>query len=320
MPPARPCASAAAAYPALHAFAVQAKERLVAGTFGPEAISLRDDLQRELTAALRQIDSNPGLPALFEAPAEQGSAATNRAYSIWSQTALRRSRVTSSVELYGRRGELLSRFALNLPEYELRLPATTGCRGEDRDGDGLPDWDVFEDVSHVLQASRSVCDNNRIVGTLIVRAMLDYRTLPFIASQSPYFESLRPDLASPEVAPGRDVDFAMYGWSRAPIFASSSGAWRLSDDVFRRLVESREPFWHTVLRDDESFRAYLLSDRGGIYALSYPVITMFGHLMNLAELVILTGALYILLLLAAGRSTGSTTPTWCWSAAPSTRT
>lgn len=286
-----------AAYPALHAFAVQAKEHLVAGTFGPEASNLRDDLQRELASALEQIDSNPGLTALFEAPAEEGSAATNRAYSIWSQTALRRSRVTSSVELYGRQGELLSRFALNLPEYELRLPATTGCRLNQPQHERR--WDVFEDVSHVLQASRSVCDNNQIVGTLVVRAMLDYRTLPFIASQSPYFESLRPDLASPEVAPGRDVDFAMYGWSRAPIFSSGGGAWRLSDEVFSQLVAARDPFWHTVLRDDQSFRVYFLSDRGGIYALSYPVITMFGHLMNLAELVILTGALYVLLLLAA---------------------
>jgi hypothetical protein len=28
-----------------------------------------------------------------------------------------------------------------------------------------------------------------------------------------------------------------------------------------------------------------MNDRGGIYALGYPVITAFGHLINLAELV-----------------------------------
>ena len=42
----------------------------------------------------------------------------------------------------------------------------------------------------------------------------------------------------------------------------------------QRLVESREPFWATIERDDETFRVYFLSDRGGIYALGYPVITL----------------------------------------------
>ena len=44
------------------------------------------------------------------------------------------------------------------------------------------------------------------------------------------------------------------------------------------------------------FRVYFLNDRGGIYALGYPVITWFGHLVNLAELVVLTLVLYVLLL------------------------
>jgi signal transduction histidine kinase len=51
-----------------------------------------------------------------------------------------------------------------------------------------------------------------------------------------------------------------------------------------------------VERAGESFRVYYLSDRGGIYALGYPVVTWFGHLANLAELVTLTFVLYILLL------------------------
>ena len=73
---------------------------------------------------------------------------------------------------------------------------------------------------------------------------------------------------------GRDVEFVVYGWSRAPIFDSGTSVWPLPDAVFQRLVESREPFWTTVERDGETFRVYFLSDRGGIYALGYPVITL----------------------------------------------
>jgi signal transduction histidine kinase len=41
---------------------------------------------------------------------------------------------------------------------------------------------------------------------------------------------------------------------------------------------------------------YFLNDRGAIYAIGYPILTWFGHLLNLAELVTLAGALYLLLL------------------------
>src|SRR5205814_890057 len=46
-------------------------------------------------------------------------------------------------------------------------------------------------------------------------------------------------------------------------------------------------------RDEDTFRVFFLSDRFGIYALGYPVIAPAGHLMNLAELVLLVGVLYV---------------------------
>ena len=105
----------------------------------------------------------------------------------------------------------------------------------------------------------------------------DYRTLPFISSQSPYLESLRPNRQiAPEGVSGRDVEFIVYGWSRAPIFESGTRVWTLSDAIFQRLVESREPFWGALDRDDQTFRVYFRSDRGGIYALGYPVISWVG--------------------------------------------
>ena len=42
-----------------------------------------------------------------------------------------------------------------------------------------------------------------------------------------------------------------------------------------------------------------MNDRGGIYALGYPVITAFGHLINLAELVFLAFVLFVLLIAGA---------------------
>ena len=89
----------------------------------------------------------------------------------------------------------------------------------------------------------------------------------------------------------------MYGWSRAPIYTLASGIWPLSDRTFQRLVESREAFWESVTRDDQkTYRVHFLNDRGGIYALGYPIVTPLDHLVNLAELLFLAGVLCLVLL------------------------
>ena len=152
----------------------------------------------------------------------------------------------------------------------------------------------------MLRTSRGICVTGRFAGSIVVRVMLDYQTLPFISSQSPSLESLRSDRqAPPEGISGRDVEFAVYGWSRAPIFASGTSVWTVPDPVFQRMVESREPFWSTIDRGDRRYRVYFLTDRGGIYALGYPVVNWFGHLVNLAELVLLTAVVYIALLVGS---------------------
>ena len=283
---------AIAMYPSLLAHATEAKERLVATEFGPQAVSLREDLQRRLQQAIDQIDAIPGLDDLFRPDAT--TPATNLAFAVWSRTELAAYRLTSAVELYGQDGRLLSQFALSLPEYSNTPYVATRCTWEQ----------LFDEVSpfgsserHVVRTRRGVCVRGRIVGGIVVRVMLDYRTLPFISSQSAYLESLRPNRqVTPEGVSGRDVEFAVHGWSRAPIFESGTSPWTLPDAVFRPLVASREPFWATISRGGGRFRVYFLSDRGGIYALGYPVITWLGHLINLAELVMLALVLYVALL------------------------
>ncbi len=283
---------AVAMYPSMLAHATEAKERLVATTFGPQAISQRDGLQRRLQEAVDEIDAIPALPQ-FVFGATPATPTTDRAFVIWSRTDLAALRLTSAVELYDADGRLVSRFAL-VPEY-----ATTPYRAESCT------WEQpFDEVSpfgaierRVLRTGRGICDRGRIVGSIVVRVMLDYRTLPFIAPQSPYIETVRPDRRAPsEGVAGRDVEFVVYGWSRAPLFESETSVWTLPDPVFQRLTASRDPFWAPIDRDGDTFRVYFLSDRYGIYALGYPVITWVGHFINLAELTLLVMALYASLL------------------------
>jgi signal transduction histidine kinase len=288
-------APAIAMYPSLLAHASAAKERLVADTYGPQASSQREDIQHRLQEAVDQIDALPSL-APFVQSSTLSTPTTDRAFVVWSRTALSTYRLTSAVELYGADASLVSRFS-NLPEYAPASYRATGCAWEQ----------VFDEVSpfgsserHVLRTGRGICDRGRMVGSVLIRVMLDYRALPFISLQSPYLESLRPNRqAPPEGFSGRDIEFVVYGWSRAPTFESGTRVWTLPDEVFERLVNSRDPFWATIDRDGQRFRVRFLNDRGGIYALGYPAMTWFGHVTNLAELMLLAGVLYGALLIAA---------------------
>ncbi|MBI3402709.1 MAG: HAMP domain-containing histidine kinase [Acidobacteria bacterium] len=285
-------APALAMYPSLFADARSAKELLVASVYGPQAASQREDLQRRLQQAVDQIDALPSL-AEFVVGGDVSTPTTDRAFLVWSRTDLAAYRLTSAVELYRADGRLVSRFAL-LPEYATGTYRAATCTWEQPVDEGST---LGSSERHVLRTGRGICEGGRIVGSVLVRVILDYQTLPFISSQSPYLESLRSNReAPPEGISGRDVEFVVYGWSRAPIFESGPTVWTLSDGVFDRLVEARAPFWADVDRGGQTFRVYFQSDRGGIYALGYPVLTWLGLSINLTELVLLVGALYAALL------------------------
>jgi len=287
---------ALALYPSLLALAIGAKERLIANDFAQQAVRQREDLQNRLYTSLDEIDALPSLTDLVAGAPEGVTTPSDLAFRVWSRTDLATHRLTSAVELYGANDQLVSRFAtheLNLPQYGASRHHAASCA-----------WDLVEEVSPfgssqrpVLRASRGICEGAGSLGAIVVRVMLDPRTLPFISSQSPYLESLRTPGDSPaESAPGRDVEFVIYGWSRTPIYTGSTSVWLLPDDLLQRLVASRTPFWTTLERGDDWFRVYFLNDRGGIYALGYPMLTWFAHLVILAELAALAVVLYLLIL------------------------
>jgi signal transduction histidine kinase len=301
---------ALAFYPDVFDLAHRAKTELVETRYGPQALNQRQTIQSLMQQSLEQIDMFPGLTDLVSVPlGPVGSeAVTDRAFQVWRLTGLATYPITSSVELFGPNGRLVSRFAFNLPDDLNAVPTSE---------EGVCTWEVFEEVSpffaverRVLSASRAVCVNDpsgasHVVGSIVVHALLDYANLPFIASKSPYVELLRP--AEPQRAEGvsgGDIEFSVYGWSRTPLYSSADRAWQMDDAAFAKLVSSRAPVWARLLRDDQPYDVYLLSDRGGIYALGFPVVTLLGHMMNLAELTVIAAVTcFLVLMLAAVVST-----------------
>jgi signal transduction histidine kinase len=294
-------------YPSIDFFAERATRRLITTRYAVEAQNHVQRLQEATYQATREIDSITTLPDLVTDEAETGDGMprTDSAFLVWGQTVLKRERLTSAVELYDLNGGLVSRFGFNFPEY-------TGSAQKPQ-ASGSCEWDVFgeaqpfgSDERQMLHAQKSICIRSdahrptKVVGTVVVHVMFDYRSLPFISSQSPYFELFRPaeNRAPVEGAPGGDVDLAIYGWGLHAIYTSGRSAWSITDDLFARLYDAaRRPFWARITRGDTAYHVYFSNDRSFIYAVGYSALTLFDHLVHLAELATLAGVAFIAVLI-----------------------
>jgi signal transduction histidine kinase len=293
-------APAFAFYPALFQLAWRAKSQLVETLYAPQALNQRREVQRLLRTSLAEVDALPNLRQAVARPPAPSDDQTAAAFQVWQATSLANYPVTSSVELFGPGGVLVSRYAFNLPEErEPPLSEENSC-----------EWQIFEEVNpffaeerRVLHAGRRICGEKpgETLGSIVVRAMqYDFENLGFISSRSPYVDLVRP--ANPqrsEGVAGRDVEYAVYGWSRTPVFSSGDTAWPLTEDVFARVVHSREPRWVELRRGDKRFDVFVMNDRFGIYALGFPVVSALDHLVHLAELTVLAVLASLLLRIAA---------------------
>jgi nitrogen fixation/metabolism regulation signal transduction histidine kinase len=283
-------------YPAVLNVANRATRQLIETQFGPEALMQREQVQERVERSRMQIDRIQGLEDLA---GTSGPPSSGAAYSVWASTDLARYLLTSSVELYGPSGSLVSRFAFNLPEENAGVV-------EDWQQQGCG-WETYEEVSpyaseerRLLFAGLGLCrPDGRMSGAIVIRAMLDYDALSFISARSLPYELLRPHQVQQEGSSGRDVEFVVYGWSRRPIYTSTGSAWMLDDSVFRQMTASRMPRWITRSSGGRTYDVYLLNDRAGIYAVGSPQVSVLGHVINLAEAATLAAVLYVVMLAGA---------------------
>jgi len=152
-------------YPSLYADATAAKERLVVNEYAPEAASQRDDLQRRLQQTVEQIDQVASLPE-FVLGLNSDTPTTDRAFVVWSNTDLARYRLTSAIDLYDADAgsSLHSRFTFRNTH---RSVPRVGMRQLEQPFDEISPFGSSE--RHVLRTSRGICQNGRLVGSIVVR-------------------------------------------------------------------------------------------------------------------------------------------------------
>jgi signal transduction histidine kinase len=267
----------------------RAVRALVQNDYAPATASAQraEQLHAWLTAAQAAIDRFPDALQGARAAVPGARVESQAAFRVWRRTPLSRDRVTSEIELFGVNRKLVSRFALNVPQFEEAYRT-----GEETWTGTSCTWDAFAEVKRfgaeerrMLHADRGLCDvEGRITGAVVIHVLPDYRALPFVSSANPYFDVL----ARPGSAPGSripDLQVVVYGWNLKPTFSSSSGriTWPLPAEVDDRLYRSRDPFWTVLTAEGRDYSVYFLNDRAGIYAVGYPRATLFEHLSRLSE-------------------------------------
>jgi signal transduction histidine kinase len=287
-------------YPTVHFFSERAVRQLIAAPgrgYAVQAMSYVQTLQDRLRGAETEIDRLPlgGFVAEAES-APPDTPRTDVAFRIWSQTVLARQRLTSDVELYDPRGALLTRFALNFPESAVEQPPRllTNCQ-----------WEMYGEAQsfsgaqerNILHGQRTICENGVAVGIIVVHVVFDFRTLPFITSQSAYFDVLGGGGPLDEGTAAGEVEFVAYGWGLTTIYMSGRDSWPLDPDTFARVYRSRDPFWTVAEKGGKPYQVYFANDRQFIYALGYPVPGIFDQFVRLAELTTVAAFAYGLLLI-----------------------
>ncbi len=283
-------------YPATVQLATDAKEQLIESRYAPQALMQRTTLQAQLELSLTRIDDFDGLAMLLDAPTTvPPQSLTDSAFRVWQSTPLGTETVTSSVELYGRNGTLVSRFALQ----PARGPHHHALLDED-----TCDWAVYEEVAPFFAEERRMLHAGRHLCRSLARASdrssctrcSTTRTCRSSPRAARTWSCCVPPIRCADRAcgPRRGIRVVRLE-PHADLFLPRHRVGASRRRV-RRCRGVRDPFWTRLSRGQDRFDVYLQNDRGGIYALGFPVVSPLGHLVNLAEVTVLAVGTYVLLL------------------------
>ena len=282
-------------HPATDFFAERATRELIVTRYAAQAQSHVQTLRDRMDRARDEVDGFGDLVDLVTPDTPECPPPTSdAAFLVWKNTILARERLTSNVELYNASGCVVSRFALNVPEYS----AATRQKASSCDWDWWGETTPFgAEERRMLHAERAICTPGRDGapvrhGTVILHAVFEFETLPFITSQNPYFEVFRSAETLQEEPAGANVEVAIYGWGLRPLYTSGRSAWPVTEELFQRIYRSREPFWAEASTEGTHHRVYFSNDRDRIFAIGYPLLSLFDHFVHLAEFTTFGGAVF----------------------------
>jgi signal transduction histidine kinase len=187
------------------------------------------------------------------------------ARSLWENTLAAKFNWYSTLEILNPEGEILSRFALNIPQLfwpEMTLPLSQTWKvsplripslGKEREFVlGYKDWFAGE----------------QYLGRITFYLTIDPEMLPFLYSANPYFELLR--MSSLPSLHQRDFGFVIYDSTGEIIFNPNRISSGISQDLLRRIQASPDAVWSSFKDKQKTYSSFYFQRRGRVYALFTP--------------------------------------------------
>jgi signal transduction histidine kinase len=253
-----------------------------------------------LRESLNQILQDPRLPAILRSGGSDDYS--EAAYEIWSETEIAQQGLESSLRLVDARGEVVSRFGLDLPETVEQALQRTVLAGP---GPARARVRLASVELPVLLGRRALLQDGVPLGGVEIVVADTFDNVPSIPSPSPYTLLFRPSAALTQTyLAGTPLHFTVYdGESRQPIFTNDPlSPPPLPASLAASLGADSEPTWAAVPHGRQRLHLIYALRGERIFAVGYPspgpARTAAGFLQAVLRHLVYAAALAALLLAA----------------------
>ncbi len=233
------------------------------------------------------------------------------AHSLWTRTPADKFNWYSSLEILDPKGNVLSRFSLN-------IPATFRTTGNWPDS---PDWALTRLTIPFMEKGRDFLigykdwfENNERLGRTVYYLSLDYDMLPFLYSANPYFELLR--VNSLPSLNQFDFRFAVFDPDGKILFNPDKISTGLPSDLLLPESLNAAGRWTTFVDREKTFDLFYFLSGSRIYALFMPQKKFITFTIEFFELFFFYALIFLLpVLLVSVLWSGKTLrhPLWSFS-------
>ncbi len=216
---------------------------------------------------------------------------SNLADDLWQSTLLAKLNWNSSLEIISSEDQLLSRFALNIPEpnrIQLELPRSSDWTIRSQN---ITYWGEEKDF---LIAHKDWSIEDTFIGRMVISLSVDYETLPFLYSGTPYFELLR--IASYPSLNQIDLSFAIFDQEGRLLFNPNDLSSGISEALLPDIKAADDHLWSSFSDRDNEYQAMFFNYKSRIYAILLPKKTFLNNAVEFLKLFFLYSLALMLLL------------------------
>ncbi|MEW6455209.1 MAG: ATP-binding protein [Acidobacteriota bacterium] len=198
------------------------------------------------------------------------------AKSLWSKTTASKLNWPSALEIVDDRGNVLSRFSLNLPYLSSgRIVDNIGESWISRE----MDLKFFNKSRAILVGFKGINEKERTIGRVIFYLSIDFDTIPILYSENIYFRILRAESFFPTFYTRKDFGIAVYDKNGIILYNPERINFNLTENLIQR-IRDEQPVWSSFSDSNVFYHAVFFSGENRIYSIFYPIESIKSYFLN----------------------------------------